>query len=545
MNLHPLKWLLPLLLIPVAHYAQTARPPGVVIHVDDVKPATEPYNVFDQQNVLEQEMSKTMLIHSNTPQQLIPSGSNSFIQTIHLAYAQHHDLVLSPDDIWIQIALGVSIHINEQFDRLNAQVLNSPEKEELFVRMDDLANMEPADWQRLIDTFAILAKQKIKPDFYRTMLPEFSTSTAETRTVLNAILLSTVKKSLLMHGASGCGIPNVVLLGKKEDWQKILLHLDELAKYDLQFWTDELKPIIQECVNAFDGKANPQFWQCIYKYRSGYMLQQMNGWASKFYPYFRELQYVDDPVEIAAYIEANPEADAAEGFVRTTYFRNPYLKGDDYLSNSVDLELLPASVCSAPLIWSNLLSPNPEDHEQHLELYAGFAGTVQLNDRFQLQNNPVWYIVREDEYVEPDYDNWMSAGQRDADFMSYVWSDSTVTDPKTLPVYHPEKNATTAAGMEELKAELRSYLKKQFPGESADGTVVTFVVSHFGSCFDVQIAGGTLSEKARIELLLKMKKLSYAFQPATVAFEKAEPALEVMDEHPEYVQTNSRIPVKL
>jgi len=541
MNLFTIRILIAITTIPCFVSAQQKKQHGVVIPVDNVVPATTPYNTYQQEKVLSQAMNKQILIQSNHPNPIVPGSTNSFIETIHLAYAQHHDLLLSPDDIWIQIALGVSIHINQNFGKLHSKVVHSPEKKELFVRMDNLADMKSNDWSQLIDTFALMAQAKIKPEFYNTMLPEFSTSTPETRTVLNVILLSSVKESLSMRGASGCGIPNVVLLGEKKDWEQILVRLDQLAQYDLQFWTDELKPIIREFVNAFDGKANRTFWQQIYKYRQGYMMEEMNGWASKFFPYFVQAEYIDDSLAIQAYLDENPGVQMDEGLVKTTYYPNPYLKGDDYLFHSVDYRDLPSSVCDIPLIWNNMLSNNPEDQEQHLTLHAGFIGIQQSGPKNQLRNNPVWFIVKRDEYSDIDYENWLNSGEHFEDVLPCIWSNEIVSDSVVLAVYHPEKNKNAASGILELKTELTAHMKKQFPAEKLNGTELMFTVSHFGSCSSAEIKGGQLSGKAQAELLLYLKKLNYGFQPAIIPSDKAESILEVIEDLPSSLPANQKI----
>ena len=247
----------------------------LVIHVDDVKPATEPYSVWPTKDIINQDVEESIVVCSNPEEKIVPTNQHSFLNTVHLAYAQHHDLVLSPDDIWIQIALGASIHINEHFDELKNQVLNNTQKETFFVRMDQLIDLKAADWATLIDTFAIKAKQKATPEFYATMLPEFSTTTSESKTVMQAILLSSVKQAVEFQAASGCGIPNIILLGKKEDWEKLYAHTLQLDQYGMAFWTKELKPILQEFINAFDGKIDRQFWQRMYKYREMYMVMDM------------------------------------------------------------------------------------------------------------------------------------------------------------------------------------------------------------------------------------------------------------------------------
>lgn len=523
------------LLFPLFVVAQQLPNKRLVIHVEDVKPTTEPYNVWPTKDIVNQDMEERVLVCSQPEQTIVPTNQHSFLNTVHLAYAQHHDLVLSPDDIWIQIALGASIHINEHYAELKNLVLNNPEKETFFVRMDQLTELKSDNWSSLIETFSTMAKEKATPDFYAAMLPEFTTTTPESRTVMQSILLSSVKQSIDFQAASGCGIPNIVLLGEKADWEKLLHHTQMLDDYGLAFWTKELKPILQEFINAYDGKTDRQFWQRIYKYREMYMVMEMNGWISKFFPYFSHTKSVESEEELAEIKERYPEQyEMAEGVTVTAYTLNPYLEGDAYLFNPIDIRDLPNSVCEVPIIWNNLKSENSEDHEIQLKLYAGFTGAKQY-DHFELQPQCGWFITRTDEFEFSDYnDTYLSAGRYREDWSEVAWSEKVVSGENANVIYNPAKYKSTVESLEALKKELISHLKKQFPKETLEGTELTFYVTHFGSCSDATISGGMLSEEAKAALLLKLKKLDYTFKPAVV----------MEDSNDEYENAPAKIPVR-
>lgn len=57
-------------------------------------------------------------------------------------------------------------------------------------------------------------------------------------------------------------------------------------------------------------------------------------------------------------------------------------------------------------------------------------------------------------------------------------------------------------------------MKKHFPKELIAGTTLTFVSTHFGGCVRPEILTTRLSEKAQAELLLKLYKLNFRFQPS-------------------------------
>lgn len=59
-----------------------------------------------------------------------------------------------------------------------------------------------------------------------------------------------------------CGITKINLLGEKDDWCKIIKKLDKLKPIILKdYWIDELKAIINEFINVYDGKINKEFWE--------------------------------------------------------------------------------------------------------------------------------------------------------------------------------------------------------------------------------------------------------------------------------------------
>ena len=46
--------------------------------------------------------------------------ANAFITAVHTAFSNHYPLVLSPDAIWLCIMQGLSMHINENSEKLRS-----------------------------------------------------------------------------------------------------------------------------------------------------------------------------------------------------------------------------------------------------------------------------------------------------------------------------------------------------------------------------------------------------------------------------------------
>ena len=168
----------------------------------------------------------------------------------------------------------------------------------------------------------------------------------------------------------------------------------------------------------------------------------------------------------------------AEGISTTVYTLNPYLEGDLYLYNPIDVRDLPNSVCEVPIVWNNLFSKNPDGQEQQLTLYAGFTGAFQYKNR-ALQPNCGWYITRSDSFDIAGYEvDYLSAGKYREDW-SEVASDERVTIGNDANViYNPQKFKMKQESLEALKKELIQHMKKQFPNETVSGTHISFTVSH-------------------------------------------------------------------
>jgi hypothetical protein len=46
-----------------------------------------------------------------------------------------------------------------------------------------------------------------------------------------------------------------------------------------------MKPIVKELIATSEGKPNLEFWDDIYKYRTKYVSDYINGWIVNFFPY--------------------------------------------------------------------------------------------------------------------------------------------------------------------------------------------------------------------------------------------------------------------
>nr|CAG8641516.1 4981_t:CDS:2 [Entrophospora candida] len=220
--------------------------------------------------------------------------SNGFISAFFQAYSYHQHLKLSPDDIWLAIALGVSQHINFNSEKYRYVFVEHEGKKEINVYVDGLLNFSGecigGDWDQAVQRLTDATDSQVKDEvgIKRLLECNFTTTTPTTKTASNIVLLDTVKSYFSYRMTSCCGIPKITLTGTLEDWMKIQEKLVQLRKLnlDLDFWLNKLDPIIGEFVSTYKGEIHEDFWSRVLSYQSyGSGEPTLSGWITTFFPY--------------------------------------------------------------------------------------------------------------------------------------------------------------------------------------------------------------------------------------------------------------------
>lgn len=293
--------------------------------------------------------------------QLALTGSNPFINGMLSAYADHRPIVLSPDMIWLLISQGFSHHVNANAELLRDKLVRHEGKKQLIIKYGYAESVQDMDWELNISKLSELIKLNTTEDLYNLLKADFSTTTPTELIASEITLMNSVQpyfEYIVTYAA--CGIPSVTLLGTTADWQKVLEKTQALSKYELEWWTDELIPILNEFVNASKGKVKKEFWLNMIKEHSprhgcGDPIYY-DGWFIKFYPYNN---------------------------------KNIRLKLDKLTYPQIRKEL-PEEIVKADVICIDELSGSKTD----VELWAGFIGIEQNEEDFSLSPKIGW-MVRE------------------------------------------------------------------------------------------------------------------------------------------------------
>jgi len=82
-----------------------------------------------------------------------------------------------------------------------------------------------------------------------------------------------------------CGIPRVKMIGSVDDWITLKNKVEELSKFDLEFWISKLLPILDKFIEAASGKVDKVFWDCCYKNHTPFgsgAKTTVKGWVTLF-----------------------------------------------------------------------------------------------------------------------------------------------------------------------------------------------------------------------------------------------------------------------
>ena len=281
-----------------------------------------------------------------------------FFYGMYDAYAEHRPFVLSPDVIWMLIAQGFSHHINSDPEKYRDRMVDFSDKLSLVVESDQ--PLDSAEWEVLIPQFAEEIRNNTKGTIAETMMADFSTTTQYEQIASQITLMETTKaffEFVVIRVA--CGIPEVTLLGTTEDWQRVYDKAMQLRSFDLDWWINELEPILKKFIDASKGKKDVRFWRNMFKWHTQEEYGAPNiidGWIVKFFPYDKD----------------------GKRFDLKTLTRD---------SN------LPDEISKVDVRFMELLEDGTKE-ETMIELWGGFFGLEQNPENFALAPKIGWLVKK-------------------------------------------------------------------------------------------------------------------------------------------------------
>ncbi len=370
-------------------------PTSVVMRVCDVQRATKPLKTIDFRSAMQALFApvtrvqltdstyreivseKRLQSYSRERSPLIPIHSNGFFDVVSQAYADHRPLVISPDMIWLLICQGFSIHVNKHAETLRKHFVQHKGKKVLMVCLDGLVSGRDEDnWESVFAEFNKQIAKNTNHNIAETISARFSQTNADAAVAFDITLMDAMKSYFAYAAYYSCGIPEITIEGSVEDWQEIERRAQKLAVYDLDWWIQDLKPILAQFTQAAQQNADPLFWKNMVKIwdeRDGCVsTTYINGWITRFYPYigggkeFVKNPMIGKPMLMELNSSLNHEGIEHEG---------------------IEPKRLPNGISSCELLVDN------RGKLSQFELKAGFFGMRQDSKTLALRPVIGWAVV--------------------------------------------------------------------------------------------------------------------------------------------------------
>jgi hypothetical protein len=257
---------------------------AITFRVDDVVQATD----LPPNHTLADHLGSMLAFGGDGEKRVLKSTADCpapLLAAIHVAFAQHRPLVLSPDAVWLTILSGVSQHVKLNAETLRPRLVRHRGKRELKVTLTESLELNPAAVRDAVAGFRTAIAREIGQGPAALLTCDFSTTSDVERAASEILLMDTYSPYFDFVVACACGIPEITLLGEATDWRAIRERVEVLAELDLEWWTSSLAPILEKFVAASEGRPDAMFFRDIYKPQDAYGGEIIVGWSARFYPY--------------------------------------------------------------------------------------------------------------------------------------------------------------------------------------------------------------------------------------------------------------------
>lgn len=282
-----------------------AQNSGFTFHVEDLEPIERSF-----QHSSSYQIANTIVKYNSADYRngvikssidgdsLIFFGTKSFYKGMINAYASHRPVVLSPDVIWLLISQGFAAHVNLNSEELRDKIVYHQGKKTLEVESPRnlILETDKVNWDSIFGEFEKQIRSNTKNNIADIITADFST-TGITEKIASQITLMESVKSYFEYKVMtlGCGIPDITLTGTPDDWRKVREKAQSLKGYGLDWWIDQLDPILKQFVDASQGVVDKEFWMemvgsALFRLTGCGMPTdntelKFDGWFTTFYPY--------------------------------------------------------------------------------------------------------------------------------------------------------------------------------------------------------------------------------------------------------------------
>jgi len=280
-----------------------------------------------------------------------PCEDNHFISTVSYAFDRHIPLSLRPEHFWAIITQTVSIHVNENAEKLRDKFVTHQGKEVIKVRRDDFVLDQPNDWASVIPEFSSEIKKRTVGGVSDLVIQQFSSTQPEETLSFQATLMGICKNYFEYTVKTRCGFPSITLEGTVDDWVK-------LKNASAKLINDKTLPVFSK------------------KY-----LELINRHFDKF------IEQFNSPEVDVNYWESMCKRNGAYGSGQEPYYEGwifHFMNMDNILC--VKESKMSTGTTDVPIIWEYY------DTNINLTLKTGFVGVKYVNN--VVSPSLGWYILK-------------------------------------------------------------------------------------------------------------------------------------------------------
>ncbi|OHT01025.1 hypothetical protein TRFO_07698 [Tritrichomonas foetus] len=271
------------------------------IHLDDKKPPTGLWKTSSWNEIKNQFIphdQKIEILSTSVKEDLVYKGEHPLLEGYVFAFCEHRPITITPDIIWLLIIQGFTHHVAANSEKFKNEFVKFNGVETLKVKK----NMFPEeatekDWMEIFDELADQISSFTGSELIENLTSNFTTTTPVSKAASQLTIMAAMQNYFVYDCSfCGCGLPYINLEGSVEDWRKILEKVKFIEKFDLEWWTSKLIPIINECIYTKEGKGpiHRKFWKDMIRICVGeeedYLYDEISidGWICSFFPYDTE-----------------------------------------------------------------------------------------------------------------------------------------------------------------------------------------------------------------------------------------------------------------
>jgi hypothetical protein len=180
-------------------------------------------------------------------------GHCPMLYGLYNCYGRHESISLSPDDFWLMIIQSFSIYVLNNSEKLRKKFVNFEGKKTLNINLEEgkLEELTKEKYEECFNNFNEQISAYIGKDLVDNLQANFSTSTINEKTVSKISIMTALQNYFEYKIVCwGCGFPSITLRGILEDYEQILEKMKLLKNFELEWWYNILKPIIEKIIET-------------------------------------------------------------------------------------------------------------------------------------------------------------------------------------------------------------------------------------------------------------------------------------------------------